>query len=274
MVPRIDPKRALDTLGEFLGLLREWEPMAGGDVHADPLLVEVKRIGFDPIGDLQSKINRRMSTALGLIDAAGARLTIRVPGHPEPIDPFTALFFPRVGRVVITHAIHNVEVAMGRYADAAGETASVACSDLEAERVFTSGQTFDAFVRIIAILKTAQTQIAIVDGFVGNGTEVLGMCTERAPGVAVRILTKDPSSAFRIAAQRFNAQHGGLEARDSTAFHDRFVIVDDRDVFHFGASLKDAGKSGFVSSRLEERVVVDAIRSEWSRAWTAASVIV
>jgi hypothetical protein len=89
--------------------------------------------------------------------------------------------------------------------------------------------------------------------------------------VDVRVLTKKLSADVRVLAVAFGKQHGSLEVRSTNAFHDRFLIIDGQDYYHFGASLKDAGGRGFMFSRIEEEVAIDALRSEIDAQWSAGS---
>ncbi|MSO62614.1 MAG: hypothetical protein EXQ50_11080 [Acidobacteria bacterium] len=73
------------------------------------------------------------------------------------------------------------------------------------------------------------------------------------------------------AAKACQSQYGGLSVRTSDAFHDRFVVVDGTEFYHFGASIKDAGNKGSMFSRIEESAVINAIQAEWQKQWLVAS---
>lgn len=140
------------------------------------------------------------------------------------------------------------------------------------EGIFFSGQHFDALRRITEILGAAQSSIVIVDGYVDE--DVLNLLTTKDAKVEVRILTKDAPPALVIAARAFNKQYGRLSIHTSQAFHDRFVIMDDRDFYHFGASIKDAGSRGFMFSKIEESEVIDDLRKKVAEEWQRAAVVV
>lgn len=132
---------------------------------------------------------------------------------------------------------------------------------------------FEAWAHLDSILGGARTSVDIVDGYIGE--DVLALLTKKAPGVEVRILT-DPSAQgkpFMPAAKRFASQYGGLQVRGSKAFHDRFVVLDGAELYHFGASLKDLGKRGFMFSRIEEPRVIDTLRQGIEDAWKAGTVL-
>ena len=119
------------------------------------------------------------------------------------------------------------------------------------------------------IISGAATSIEIVDGYVDMS--VLELLSVKAPGVAVRVITYALTPDIRVGAIAFNSQNGPLAVRGTRAFHDRFVIVDERDYYHLGASIKDAGRRGAMFSRLEETSIVDALRAEINSQWAAGA---
>jgi len=149
-------------------------------------------------------------------------------------------------------------------------TASVPLLRIEREGVFFAGQNFDALLRTSKIIAGAKASIQIVDGYVGE--DLLNLLTAKENGVTVSVLTKPLSPSLITLCRAFNQQYGNLSVRSSTAFHDRFVIVDDADFFHFGASLKDLGKRGFMFSRIEEPDVIDALRKKFRDEWSTGKV--
>lgn len=151
-------------------------------------------------------------------------------------------------------------------------TVDVPSMKVTREGGFFAGQYFDALRHVTEILSHAQRSIVIIDGYINE--DVLKLLTPKGPEVEVNILTKDVSPALSTAATAFNKQYGKLSIRTSQAFHDRFVIVDARDFYHFGASIKDLGHRGFMFSRLEEPEVIDALRTKWAEEWAKATVAV
>jgi hypothetical protein len=69
--------------------------------------------------------------------------------------------------------------------------------------------------------------------------------------VPVVIYTKDISRQLRLDLERYNSQYAPLDIKEFKDAHDRFIIIDDRDVYHIGASLKDLGKKWFAFSRFD-----------------------
>jgi hypothetical protein len=138
------------------------------------------------------------------------------------------------------------------------------------EGVFFAGQTFDALYRASQIFCDATSNIKVVDGYIGE--DLLNLITKKQAGVTVEMLTKPLSPSLATMCRAFNQQYGGLSVRSSSAFHDRFVILDDRDFYHFGASIKDAGKRGFMFSLIEEPEIIKALQKKLQHEWANATV--
>lgn len=142
------------------------------------------------------------------------------------------------------------------------------------EGIFFAGQYFDALQRISDIVRAATRQVVLIDGFVTD--EVLKLFTAKEKRVSVRLLTRRDKAApaLESAAIAFNRQYGGLQIRLADAFHDRFVFVDEQDFYHIGTSVKDAGRRGFMFSKIEEPAVVTALENEFARAWESAERLI
>lgn len=148
---------------------------------------------------------------------------------------------------------------------------------IDREGVFVGGQPFDAMLAITSIIRAATTSVIVVDGYVSEHTiSLLGV---KAAPVTGQILTRPQSanSTLVTAARTFNAQYSvgpPLEVRTSGAFHDRFILVDYTDCYHFGHSLKDAARRQvFMFSRIEEPAVVNLLRTTVAKEWAAAAIV-
>jgi hypothetical protein len=117
--------------------------------------------------------------------------------------------------------------------------------------IFFKGQIFDAYIFVIDLIKKAQTELIIIDNYID--LNILEMISEKAKGVSVKILTQKPLSLKQLDIEKFNAQYGSIEIRLSNDFHDRFLIIDKKTLYHIGASLKDLGKKCFAFSVIEDQ---------------------
>lgn len=139
------------------------------------------------------------------------------------------------------------------------------------EGVFSAGQYYDAKRTIRDLFASATREIIIVDAYIGE--DVLNLLTVKRGGVLVKLLTGKVSPAFLTLARDFNRQYKNLEIRSSKMFHDRFIFIDDRDFYHFGASLEHLGNKTFMFSKLEEPLIITALRTHWASGWGQSSIV-
>ena len=125
------------------------------------------------------------------------------------------------------------------------------------QKVFFDGQVYDAFEFLVSLVRKAEKSIALIDGYVGNGT--LNILAKKADGVDVTIWTHPRTSLTQLDIDTFNAQYPQLTVERTTAFHDRFLILDNSEGYFVGASLKDAGKKSFAIARIEDAETVIGI---------------
>jgi len=116
--------------------------------------------------------------------------------------------------------------------------------------VFFEGQIFDAHVLVSKIIRSAKHSIIIIDNYIDD--TVLTLLTKRKKSVTVKIFTKTISKQLALDLKKYNSQYPPVEIKKFKYAHDRFIIIDDKEVFHFGASLKDLGKKWFAFSKLEK----------------------
>ena len=102
-------------------------------------------------------------------------------------------------------------------------------------------QIFDAFSLIVSLIQKAEKEIVLIDGYVDIGT--LNLLTKKNENVTVVMYTLKRTKLSQGDVDNFNSQYPLLEVRYTKVFHDRFLILDKKNVYHIGASLKDAGKS-------------------------------
>jgi hypothetical protein len=141
--------------------------------------------------------------------------------------------------------------------------------DVTRQGVFFAGETFDAMSAAARILLTANKRLLLIDGYIGADT--LNLLP--TAGVVLDILTKGPlTPRLKTLCQAFKAQHGSLVVKSTSAFHDRFVIIDDAAVYHFGASIKDLGKKTFMFSLIEEPEIVATLQTKIATEWSKAVV--
>ena len=117
------------------------------------------------------------------------------------------------------------------------------------EGVFYDGQLFDAYKFVADLIRTATTSLILIDNYIDD--TVLTLFTKRIPGVTVTIYTAQISKQLSLDLQRHNSQYEPIDIRQFNQSHDRFLIVDEKELYHIGASLKDLGKKWFAFSRIQ-----------------------
>ena len=117
------------------------------------------------------------------------------------------------------------------------------------EGIFYNGQIFDAYKFAADLIRTAKKSILLIDNYVDES--VLLMLSKRDIGVTATICTHTISNQLNLDIQRHNSQYPRIEVKTYKQCHDRFLIIDDTDVYHIGASLKDLGKKMFAFSKLD-----------------------
>lgn len=117
------------------------------------------------------------------------------------------------------------------------------------EGIFFNGQIFDAYKFATDLIKTARKSLLLIDNYVDES--VLLMLSKRNPGVSATIYTQKITPQLQLDLDKHNDQYPPINIRTYRNSHDRFLIVDDKEVYHIGASLKDLGKKMFAFSKLE-----------------------
>lgn len=115
--------------------------------------------------------------------------------------------------------------------------------------IFYDGQIFDAYIFIAKLVRSAEESILLIDNYVDE--TVLQLFTKRKKNVKVTIYTKTISKTLIQDLEKHNQQHPRVEIEKFSRAHDRFLIIDERTVYHFGASLKDLGKKWFAFSKMD-----------------------
>jgi hypothetical protein len=116
--------------------------------------------------------------------------------------------------------------------------------------VFVQGQIFDAYTKFQELIKSAKKEIILIDNYID--LTVLDQLTAKNTGVDVIIYTQPKTPVKKLDIDKFNAQYPTLAIKHTNTMHDRFLIIDNTEIYHIGASLKDLGKKCFGFTRLED----------------------
>jgi hypothetical protein len=124
--------------------------------------------------------------------------------------------------------------------------------------VFFDGQVFDAYELASKIIRSAKKSIVLIDNYIDEST--LTHLSKKTKAVKVLLLTKTMSNQLTLDVKKANEQYGNFEIRAFASSHDRFIIIDNSDVYHLGASLKDLGKKWFAFSKMDKSSVSSIIK--------------
>jgi hypothetical protein len=131
---------------------------------------------------------------------------------------------------------------------------AIQSKDIRPEKgIFFDGQVFDAYKLVSDIIRSAGKSIVLIDNYVDES--VLTLLNKRKKNVQVTILTKTIPKGLSLDLAKHNAQYPPIEIKEFRQSHDRFLIIDDKDVYHIGASLKDLGKKWFAFSRFDKEAI-------------------
>ena len=114
--------------------------------------------------------------------------------------------------------------------------------------IFFDGQLFDAYVFVSDLVKSAKKSIVLIDNYVDE--TVLLLLSKRNDTVKATIYTEKITPQFQLDINKHNAQYEPVGVEIEKKSHDRFLIIDENQVYHLGASVKDLGKKWFAFSRL------------------------
>ncbi len=123
--------------------------------------------------------------------------------------------------------------------------------DIKPEKgIFFDGQIFDAHKFFSDIIRTANNSIVLIDNYIDDS--VLTLFAKRKENVNVTIFTKEISKQLLLDLKKYNSQYPIIEVKEFKQSHYRFIIIDNKEVYHFGASLKDLGKKWFAFSKFDK----------------------
>ena len=115
--------------------------------------------------------------------------------------------------------------------------------------IFYNGQIYDAYIFVSDLIRSANKSIVLIDNFIDD--TVLTILMKRKKNITATIFIKKISKQLTLDLVKHNAQYPSIEIKEFKDSHDRFIIIDDKTIYHIGASLKDLGKKWFAFSKME-----------------------
>ena len=117
------------------------------------------------------------------------------------------------------------------------------------EGIFYDGQIFDAYKFATDLIRSAGKSLLLIDNYIDES--VLLMLSKRRSGVCATVYTQKMTAQLQLDIEKHNRQYPPVEMRIYNKCHDRFLIIDNTEVYHIGASLKDLGKKMFAFSKMD-----------------------
>ena len=122
----------------------------------------------------------------------------------------------------------------------------------KANAIFFDGQIYDAYSLLLDILKTAKKEIIIIDNYAGK--ELLDILKE----IDVNIIIYS-ANMNEMLIKKYRAQYNNVELVFNNKFHDRFIIIDKRFIYHCGSSFKDLWKKCFAINKMESNTILNDV---------------
>jgi hypothetical protein len=123
---------------------------------------------------------------------------------------------------------------------------------IQSQGIFYDGEIFDAYEFVSSLIKSAKEEIVLVDNYIDETVLTL---FSKNQNVEVTIFTKTLTKSLKLDLQKYNEQYRPVKIKEFTNAHDRFLILDKKEVYHIGASLKDLGKKWFAFSKMDRESV-------------------
>jgi len=125
------------------------------------------------------------------------------------------------------------------------------------EGLYFDGQIFDAYEKAVSFIKEARKSIILIDNYIDE--TVFLMLSKRKKSVKAVVYTDKLTKTLQLDLEKHNSQYEPVEIKIFKKSHDRFLIVDNKTVYHIGASLKDLGKKlfGFSKISIDPEIILD-----------------
>jgi len=120
--------------------------------------------------------------------------------------------------------------------------------------IFYNGQIYDAYAFVNDILKSAKFSISLIDNYIDYSVLTL---FSKYPKIKFKIISSNITKQLKLDINKYNSQYNNLEIIINKIYHDRFIIIDDKELYHLGTSLKDLGKKVFAFNKMDIKSLVE-----------------
>ncbi len=122
-------------------------------------------------------------------------------------------------------------------------------NEVPKQGIFYDGQVYDAYTFVCDLIRKAELSLVLIDNYIDDS--VLTLLSKRSVDISCTIYTKSISKQLALDLKKHNQQYSPISIKRFAESHDRFMIIDENEIYHIGASLKDLGKKWFAFSKLE-----------------------
>ena len=121
--------------------------------------------------------------------------------------------------------------------------------------IFFNGQIYDAYFKIVSIVKETKKELIIID----NYADITILDMIRKITVPVTLITTKDNYLTKKDIEKYNEQYNNLKIIYNTTFHDRYLILENKIIYHIGSSINRAGNKTFSINKLEDQIIIDAL---------------
>ena len=126
--------------------------------------------------------------------------------------------------------------------------------DCISNEIFYDGEIYDAYSLLLKIIDTSKTSIVVIDNYISK--ELLDVLSNTNKGITIYSKNLDNNLI-----SKYNSQYSNVTFKIDNRFHDRFIIIDESDVYHCGASFKDLGKKCFAINKIKDEKMINELLS-------------
>lgn len=151
---------------------------------------------------------------------------------------------------VLNQRMNRIENTVEHLAEKVNEISfQIKSAELPTQGIFFDGQVFDAYELASKIIRSAKKEIVLIDNYIDENT--LTHLSKKDKKVNVLLYCKNNTPQLKLDVQKANEQYGNFEIKTLKQSHDRFLIIDRKEMYHLGTSLKDIGKKWFAFSKMD-----------------------
>jgi len=239
-----------------------------GQIQEVPLNMDdlCKQLGFEPgffynkdirysVTEIENWIEKSELSEIRItFTPSQLRLVQECTNEPEPWYLFDAYF--KMSLSVFPDILSNVR---SNLLDQLVEADSQAITSTDDQKLFLKGKSFDAAVALLEILSSAKQSVTLIDNFISDKT--LKFFADIDKSVTILLITqpKSKTASFEMLLENFAKQYRPIEIKTTQDFHDRFLVIDNKEYYHLGASIKDAGNKVFMYTKISDPIFYKSI---------------